>query len=191
MEATIGKKDRILDAAAQLIVENGLQCSMAAIAERAGVATGSLYNYFPSKRAMVLGVYVRVGEQMSRAVVVEHADEVSHEGRIKGYIANYIEFIAVDAERAKLFEYLDNSPELSLTDIAATFSGFVDYTRRLFEGARAAGVVREGRAYLLGSFVRGAIRHTIKRRRLAFTVTAERVVLPQAVSVLDPGSRPG
>jgi AcrR family transcriptional regulator len=166
MEATIGKKDKILDAAAQLIVENGLQCSMAAIAERAGVATGSLYNYFPSKRAMVLGVYVRVGEQMSRAVVVEHADEVSHEGRIKGYIANYIEFIAVDAERAKLFEYLDNSPELSLTDIAATFSGFVDYTRRLFEGARAAGVVREGRAYLLGSFVRGAIRHTIKRRRL-------------------------
>ena len=57
MEATIGKKDKILDAAAQLIVENGLQCSMAAIAERAGVATGSLYNYFPSKRAMVLGVY--------------------------------------------------------------------------------------------------------------------------------------
>ena len=126
MEATIGKKDKILDAAAQLIVENGLQCSMAAIAERAGVATGSLYNYFPSKRAMVLGVYVRVGEQMSRAVVVEHADEVSHEGRIKGYIANYIEFIAADAERAKLFEYLDHSPELSLTDSAATFSGFVD-----------------------------------------------------------------
>lgn len=166
MEATIGKKDRILDAAAQLIVENGLQCSMAAIAQRAGVATGSLYNYFPSKRALVLGVYVRVGEQMSRAVVVEHLASVSHEERIRDYIGRYIGFIAADAERAKLFEYLDNSPELSLTDIAATFSGFVEYTRVLFEGAREAGVVREGRAYLLGSFVRGAIRHTIKRRRL-------------------------
>lgn len=165
MDMTIGKKDRILDAAAQLIVENGLHCSMAAIAERAGVATGSLYNYFPSKKALVLGVYMQVGEQMSQAVVVEHDEADSYEDRIKRYIANYIAFIIADANRARIFEYLDNSPELSLDDITATFGGFVEYTRVLFEGAQKAGVVREGRPYLLGSFVRGAIRHTIKRRR--------------------------
>lgn len=166
MDMPVNKRDRILDAAAQLIVENGLQCSMAAIAERAGVATGSLYNYFPSKKALVLGVYVRVGEEMALAMMTEHADDVDYETRIRRYIADYAAFILADAERARLFEYLDNSPEVSLEDIAATFAGFIDYARRLFEGGQKAGVVRAGPPYLLGSFVRGAIRHTIKRRRL-------------------------
>lgn len=166
MDAPVNKRDRILDAAAELIVENGLQCSMAAIAVRAGVATGSLYNYFPSKKALVLGVYVRVGEEMARAMMVEHQNSVDFGTRVRRYIAGYIDFILEGPERARLFEYLDNSPELSRADIAATFAGFLDYTRALFEGAQKAGVVREGQSYLLASFVRGAIRHAIKRRRL-------------------------
>lgn len=166
MDMPVNKRDRILDAAAQLIVENGLQCSMAAIAVRAGVATGSLYNYFPSKKALVLGVYVRVGEAMAAAMMVEHADSVDYGNRIRCYISNYIAFILEGPERARLFEYLDNSPELSRADIATTFAGFLDYTRELFEGAQKAGEVREGQSFLLASFVRGAIRHAIKRRRL-------------------------
>lgn len=166
MHMPVNKRDRILDAAAQLIVENGLQCSMAAIAVRAGVATGSLYNYFPSKKALVLGVYARVGEEMAAAMMVEHAENVDHGARIRRYISDYIAFILEGPERARIFEYLDNSPELSRADIAATFSGFLDYTRRLFEDGQKTGQVREGQSFLLASFVRGAIRHAIKRRRL-------------------------
>ncbi|UXN72331.1 TetR/AcrR family transcriptional regulator [Devosia sp. A8/3-2] len=59
MDIVLDKRERILAAAARLIVRNGLQCSMAAIAEEASVATGSLYNYFDSKEALVLGVYTR------------------------------------------------------------------------------------------------------------------------------------
>ena len=60
MDVIPDKRQRILAAAARLIVRNGLQCSMAAIAEEASVATGSLYNYFASKEELVLGVYTQV-----------------------------------------------------------------------------------------------------------------------------------
>ena len=65
MDSIPDKRERILLAASRLIVRNGLQCSMAAIAEEAGVATGSLYNYFDSKEALVRGVYGRVAEEMT------------------------------------------------------------------------------------------------------------------------------
>ena len=57
MDVAPDKRERILAAASKLIVVNGLQCSMSAIADEAGVATGSLYNYFKSKEDLVGGVY--------------------------------------------------------------------------------------------------------------------------------------
>lgn len=160
------KRERILKAAAGEIVENGLQFQMSAIATRAGIATGSVYNYFPSKSALIEGVYAGVAQEMASAVVVDHPVDASHEIRIRRYIDDYIGFIVADAERIALFEYLDNSPALNFKDIAAIFAPLLDYTRHLFQEAQKAKVVREGQAYLLGSFVRGAIRHAVRRRRL-------------------------
>lgn len=51
------KRERILDQAARLFAERGLnQADMAELAARAGVAKGSLYNYFKSKDELYLHV---------------------------------------------------------------------------------------------------------------------------------------
>lgn len=51
------KRERILDQAARLFAERGLsQTDMAELAARAGVAKGSLYNYFKSKDELYLHV---------------------------------------------------------------------------------------------------------------------------------------
>lgn len=202
LDVPISKRDKILDAAAELIVTTGLQCSMAAIADLAGVATGSLYNYFSSKDELVRGVYTLVGEKMAAAVIVDHPIDTPHEQRIKRYISDYIAFILEDPRRQRLFEYLDNAPELmhsqltrpelSASEIATAFSSFLTYSGALFAEAQQAGVLREGSAYLLGSFVRGAIRHSIKRRRMVDPdpiATSECDVIAdmcwRAVTVLD------
>lgn len=160
------KRERILAAAARLIVRNGLQCSMAAIAEEAGVATGSLYNYFASKEALVLGVYTRVSMEMSeRLVAAPASDALTLQGNVQRYIDLYIDFIWEDPERARLFDYLDNTPLITLNEAKAIFGTHVLHGIAIMEAAQAAGFVRAGPASMIMSFVRGSIRNTLKRRR--------------------------
>ena len=48
----------ILDAAVDLLSEQGYAgCSMAAVAARAGVATGSVYRHFPNKAELVVELF--------------------------------------------------------------------------------------------------------------------------------------
>jgi AcrR family transcriptional regulator len=51
----------LLDAAVDLVSEQGYAgCSMAAVAARAGIATGSVYKHFPSKTDLVVELFRRV-----------------------------------------------------------------------------------------------------------------------------------
>lgn len=166
MDLSPDKRERILAAASRLIVQNGLQSSMSAIAEEAGVATGSLYNYFDSKEAMVRGVYGRVAEVMTAHMTAGDLEASGPKARVQTYIRRYIDFISEDEQRSRLFDYLENSPLMSLGDAKAIFAPFVDHAVAMIEEAQAAGLVRRGSPTLLASFTRGAIRNTIKRRRL-------------------------
>lgn len=165
MDLSPDKRERILAAAARLIVENGLQCSMSAIADEAGVATGSLYNYFKSKEDLVLGVYGRVAASMTERLVVTHDASTSHRDRIRHYIAEYINFIWEDPQRARLFDYFTNTPALSGAELIGLFTAFTTYSNAMLAAGKTAGVVRDAPEALMASFVRGAIRNTLKRRR--------------------------
>ncbi len=170
MDFVPDKRERILAAAARLIVRNGLQCSMAAIAEEASVATGSLYNYFASKEALVLGVYTRVSTEMTERLIVAPEPGSSEEDRVRAYIDSYIGFIWEDPQRARLFDYLDNNPLITMGDAAAIFGPFVLDGNAMIEAAQASGVVRAGTPTMIMSFLRGSIRNTLKRRRQSETI---------------------
>lgn len=161
------KRERILKAASELIVKNGLQCSMSEIAQTAGVATGSLYNYFTSKDDLIRGVYHRLTDEVAAVLIVEHAPHVSHEKRIRRYIDDYIDFIWADANRAILFEYLSNVPLLRPGDLRSLFAPVTDFTARLFHEAQEAGVLRDFDIHQLSGFIGGGIRNTLKWRRNA------------------------
>lgn len=166
MDASVlDKRQRILAAAARLIVKNGLQCSMAEIAQTAGVATGSIYNYFASKDDLVRGVYRKLTEDIAAVLIVDHGLQVSHEERLRRYIADYIEFVWADADRAILFEYLSNVPLIPQGELRKAFAPVTDFTTRLFTEAQEAGVVRIGHAADIGGFVGGGIRNVLKWRR--------------------------
>ena len=166
MDAIVNnKRERILAAAAELIVRNGLQCSMAEIATTAGVATGSLYNYFKSKDDLIWGVYERLTEEATAALVVEHDPATLHEARIRRYIDDYIEFIWADSERAILFEYLSNVPLIPASELRRAFAPVTAFTSKLIAEAKAAGVLRDFPVSDMGGFIGGGIRNTLKWRR--------------------------
>lgn len=159
------KRERILAAAATLIVRNGLQCSMAEIASTAEVATGSLYNYFKSKDDLIRGVYQRLTEEAAAALIVEHDPATPHEARIRRYIEDYIEFIWADRDRAILFEYLSNVPLIPGGELRRAFAPVTAFTVRLIGEAKAAGVLRDFPVSDMGGFIGGGIRNVLKWRR--------------------------
>ncbi|MFE7705133.1 TetR/AcrR family transcriptional regulator [Streptomyces sp. NPDC057486] len=69
-EATrLAHRQRLLDAARQLLSEGGYAAaSISALAERAGVATGSVYNHFASKQELLAAVFRHVAGHELTAV---------------------------------------------------------------------------------------------------------------------------
>lgn len=161
----IDKRERILAAASDLIVKNGLQCSMAEIAQVAGVATGTLYIYFASKEEMVRGVYERLTAKVGSLLIVEYGPEVSHETRVRRYINDYIDLIWADPEQAILFEYLSNIPLLQPGELRSLFAPVTDFSAKIFIEALAAGVLRDFDPHVMSAYVGGGIRNTLKWRR--------------------------
>jgi AcrR family transcriptional regulator len=67
--AGLATRERLLDAARELIEEEGYgSASVAAIAERAGVAAGTLYRHFPSKAELFVEVFRLVCSGEERAM---------------------------------------------------------------------------------------------------------------------------
>ncbi|MGI8332152.1 TetR/AcrR family transcriptional regulator [Actinomadura scrupuli] len=61
---------RILSAALEIVAEHGYAgCSVAAVADRAGVATGSVYRHFPGKADLVAEVFRTASQREVDAVV--------------------------------------------------------------------------------------------------------------------------
>ena len=67
----------ILDAAGELLAERGYAgCSVAAVAERAGIATGSVYKHFPGKAELVVELF--------RGVVNHEVEAVTAAAEVPG-----------------------------------------------------------------------------------------------------------
>nr|WP_316641436.1 TetR/AcrR family transcriptional regulator [uncultured Roseateles sp.] len=91
----------ILDATARVLVERGYAAtSTNAVAERAGVSVGSLYQYFPNKDALILALRARHSAQMEsviqrsfEGVTAENLDEA-----LVGVIHTVVEAHRVEAD---------------------------------------------------------------------------------------------
>lgn len=67
--------EAILDATARILVEDGFtRTTTNRVAERAGVSIGSLYQYFPSREALVAAVARRHSEQLKTMLEASLAD---------------------------------------------------------------------------------------------------------------------
>lgn len=72
LSATDAKREAILTAALQLMSERTFYgCAVPLVAERAGVATGTIYRYFPSKEALANAVYQRWKGELGRQLLAD------------------------------------------------------------------------------------------------------------------------
>lgn len=153
----------ILEAAEALIAERGLHgAALAQIAERAGVAVGTLYNYFTDRDAMVQALFEtrRASLRPALLAAVTTGESLAFEPRLRAYLRDVLtafeahrRFIKVAIEA----EHLKRSKSSTVHDLQAG-------VEQIVAAGVAEGVIAHPRAELLGMLVTGAIRAIVLRR---------------------------
>ena len=128
--------EAILDATARVLVRSGLAgTNTNAVAERAGVSVGSLYQYFPSKHALVAALHERHARELLAVIERESASTParSFEGTVRALVHAVIEAHLVDPALHRVLE-----TEAADLDAASALDGVLaERVRALLEANRA------------------------------------------------------
>jgi TetR/AcrR family transcriptional regulator, cholesterol catabolism regulator len=90
----LARRERILDAAVELATEGGYDAvQMREVAERADVALGTLYRYFPSKVHLLVAAMGRTFQTLQESVRVDGADGTPQE-RVYRVVAAVTRYLA-------------------------------------------------------------------------------------------------
>jgi AcrR family transcriptional regulator len=112
----------ILDATARILVERGYAAtSTNAVAERAGVSVGSLYQYFPNKDALIAALHTRHIEQMKAVIerALARAMDVDLDTGLTELIEGAVEAHRVEADLHRVLEQ-----QLAGLDVVAAHDQF-------------------------------------------------------------------
>jgi AcrR family transcriptional regulator len=107
------RRDQILDAAAQVFAERGFhRTTVRDVAQAAGVASGTIYNYFENKTALLLGILARLNETERRAIEQSQAQATDLRTFTRHYFQNHLLVFANENQellRVVLSEVLINA----------------------------------------------------------------------------------
>lgn len=156
----VDKRERLLREAARMFAERGLnQTDMAALAARAGIAKGSLYNYFDNKEELYLYV-CRDGLERSRQAVYGTMDPAWDVYRQVDHIfRNGAAFVADHPEYLILYT---NVASAGMTRFSEQLSLEVenytaDHLKQVLKRDMAAGIVRDDLDVNLSAFAINSI----------------------------------
>jgi AcrR family transcriptional regulator len=97
------KKTAIMEAASKLFTERGFHgTTTAQISKEAGVATGTLFNYFPTKEDLINSLYIEVKGELSRSMGKGIGIESTFQDKMKKLWANLINW-GLDNQEKFLF----------------------------------------------------------------------------------------
>jgi AcrR family transcriptional regulator len=151
------KKECILQAALELFAEKGFHgTAVPEIAERAGVAAGTIYRYFASKEAMVNAVYQRHKAQLLASVLDEFPYGSDARAQIHHFISRVLLFARRHPQAFQFLElhhhapYLDDRSHEVEANVIAMADGFVEQNER-------AKVLRKAPRGVLAAVVWGAV----------------------------------
>ncbi|MBF0186365.1 MAG: TetR/AcrR family transcriptional regulator [Magnetococcales bacterium] len=122
------KKQRILDAAITLFAKDGFwNTSTASISKEAGVATGTLFNHFSSKDALINAVYVSLKKEIHTSIMAIWQPDGTLKKNLLAAWSCVIHWGLKNQDRYDLMEQLRMSERVSQETreaMAAEFSAF-------------------------------------------------------------------
>ena len=151
------KRSAILKATMELITEHGFHATpMSMIARHAGVAAGTIYNYFPSKDVLINQLYAELKEKMGSALIEGSEGSGNLRERFfRLYRSLYAYFILNPAEFMFLEQY-SNSPFISGLGENEN-QHFQQTVVDFLEGGIEVGILRSMETELITSLVYGHV----------------------------------
>jgi AcrR family transcriptional regulator len=105
------KRDEIIRAAMELIAEHGFHgAPMALVAERAGVAAGTIYHYFESKDVLIQETHACLEQQVLTALTADFPAECSVHERFLHIGRKLVEYFLASPMEFRFIEQFLNSP---------------------------------------------------------------------------------
>ena len=90
----MSKKKDIFDATLALIVEDGMQAiTLSKILDRAGVGSGTLYNYFSSKDELLYELFQQIMQKMSDSIIIGYDKNADVRLRFNHLLNGYLDYV--------------------------------------------------------------------------------------------------
>jgi AcrR family transcriptional regulator len=132
-------RKRLLDAAAEVFAEHGLEASTAEIARRAGVGHGTVFRRFPTKDDLVAAIVVdRLGEINATARGLLAAPPA--EGAVLAFMT---ELVRIHIRDRGLVEAVNGTRAIADPGVHEAHGELMDTLEEIVDGDRAAGLVRD------------------------------------------------
>ncbi len=105
------KRDRIFKAALELIAEHGFHGTpMAMIAEKAGVAAGTIYRYFESKEQLIVELFSELRQRIHVTLTESYIKDTPLGERYCSLCTSLLEYLIVYPLHFRFMEQYLNSP---------------------------------------------------------------------------------
>lgn len=156
------KREAILKSTLELIKDNGFHGTpISLIAKKAGVASGTIYHYFPSKDAIIIELHRQIKKQMVAAMFNETSSEKEYKQQFfEGWI-NLCKYFINNPSSLIFTEQFNCSPyvkTISKKDAKASVNKFNEF----FQTGMDKGYLKKMEYMLIASAVFGCITATAK-----------------------------
>jgi TetR/AcrR family transcriptional regulator, repressor of fatR-cypB operon len=107
----IDKRQEILRASLELIAEHGFHgAPMSMIAERAGVAAGTIYRYFENKDALIIALYGEIDEKIGAVIMKGYDPDKPIRERFHHIFSALLLYFIANPADFRYLEQFHNSP---------------------------------------------------------------------------------
>ncbi len=157
MTAPPDKRRAILQATLELIADRGFHAApMALVAERAGVAAGTIYRYFPSKESLINELYAEIKGEIFHHLQRGLPKTDSFEAYFRAVWRHYLDYLLAHPQAFLFMEQYAHSPFLEQNTKTKAQSLFQPLLER-FEKAQREGLILKAPMELLLAFAHGPI----------------------------------
>lgn len=155
-------RDRILKAAAKVLIAGDGQCEIADVARAAGVSAGLSYHYFTSKAGLIAAVVEAFYDRMEAAVMAPNPKPGAGWGeRERLRLDRMVDFYYAEPLAPLILTRLSRTPDVAAVE-AARLANHIDLAARNIQLAQRKGEIPAGLdAQLLGAMILGGLRQAI------------------------------
>ena len=160
------KNENILEAAIKLLAEHGTSVPTAKIAQQAAVSNGTLFNYYPTKQALLDGVYLSIKKEVSTHVINQIAKETKHIKDLILYLwQQYILWAMANLLKQKVVSLLSASVAIS-DEARASVDEIFSFINIKLEEAQNKQIIRDMPTEFLCQIAVAQILATIQHARI-------------------------